>query len=60
MKNSIMITDAATRKAISDIEDVINKIEAISALAIPSTADETTKRIIHTINKITNSYKRKT
>jgi hypothetical protein len=60
MRNSTRVQDVATRKAISDIEDVINKIEAISALAVPSDADETTKRIIHTINKITNSYKRRT
>ena len=60
MNNSNLIKDTSTRNAIKQLEDTINRIELISTIKIPHDADETTKLIIKAINKITNSYKRKT
>lgn len=54
-KKSNLIKDTATRNAVSDIEDVINKLERIKQLP----ADTTLKQLVDTINKITNSLKRK-
>lgn len=55
MKKSNLIKDAATRNAVSDLETVIKRLENIKQLP----ADASNKLIIDTINKITNSIKRK-
>lgn len=52
---SNLIKDTATRNAVSDLEKTIKRLESIKQLP----ADATLKQIIDTINKITNSLKRK-
>lgn len=53
--NSRQIKDTATRNAVKTLEDKIKIIEDIKQLP----ADASIKQVVDTINKITNSLKRK-
>lgn len=55
MDKGRLITDKATRDAIIKLESKINAINAIKQLQ----SDASLKEVIDTINKITNSLKRK-
>lgn len=55
MAKSTLIKDAATRNAVSDLEKTVKRLEEIKQLP----ADATIQQVIATINKITNSLKRK-
>ena len=57
--NSNLIKDNATREAVKKLEDALKAFENIQPISVPSGADDTTRVIIQTINKITNSFKRK-
>jgi hypothetical protein len=59
MNNSNLIKDNTTRNAIKKLEEVVNRLEAINSISIPTDADDNTRLIIQTLNKITNSFKRK-
>lgn len=62
MNNSILIQDNIVRKSIKDIEDKINRIEDIQQLQKiqgSSVGVDDFNRLIDTINKITNSMKRR-
>lgn len=52
---SNLIKDTATRNAVNDLEKTIKRLESINQLP----ADATLKQVIATINKLTNSLKRK-
>lgn len=59
MSRSNNIQDTATREAVKEIEMFMKSIESIQPIKVPDTADETTRVIIQSINKITNSFKRR-
>lgn len=59
MNNGNLIKDNTTRNAIKKLEEVVNRLEAINSISIPTDADDNTRLIIQTLNKITNSFKRK-
>lgn len=55
MSRSNLIQDTPTRESVKELERVIERLEKIKQLP----ADASNKLIIDTINKITNSIKRK-
>ena len=55
MKKSNLIKDTATRNAVADLERITERLESIKQLP----ANATLKQVVDTINKITNSLKRK-
>ena len=60
MNNSNLIQDTVTRNAVKKIEDYINRIESIQHISTPSDASDELRVVIQAINKITNSFKRRT
>lgn len=59
MKKSNLIKDSATRNAVRDLEVFVESLTNIKPLAVPATADDTTRLIIQSINKIIDSFKRR-
>ena len=59
MNNSNLIQDKATRSAIKQIEDFVNRIEGIQHISTPPDASEELRIVIQAVNKITNSFKRR-
>ena len=55
MRKSTLIKDKATRDAVNALEEKADSLKKIPQLP----ADATTKQIIDTINKITDSLKRR-